>query len=618
MQREVIMRTSEEKIYRLAINKTDPRHIFTRFNNRPVEECIGAPYLVYNSCGPLEEGDGSYPQAFPGKYNDCLFITEVVSLSEETLGLKNPPDTIKAIKKEWDKIQRTDIIIYRELIISLSGQKYVLFYIMADYPTAYGFSPEKLAPVKLYKDSLKESEKIYNSIPKEEKTNLKIVSLHFITLVPQILLINSDEKGKLIINLNKKTSPTDFLCYTMDGGCNPQKRFITQLVSIAKKENSNFILDKESHTHFAIRQTNGKIIWIDGSSHDETKSYSTSLWSDQGFYNFLKFLGLVSRRISIDLEYLQQNNLGIQISTHDEKKGEYSALFQATSDPNKFEQKDSDLYKYGFRTGMSISLPLDILLLQMARYTRFTIVTKLKEQNSEELITLQKMLKELNGEKISYSTSETASYDKLCNYFFGQKFNLSTVAEEDKEDMRDLIQAKIALEAASPEELELLRKRNEDLQEVIKQLRQQIISDRHKTLIDQYIEAVKQEAHRQIIFLTANAEKIISQAEKDLEGIQKKLDHESVLNESELRNNDSNTSSQSEMELNNLSCELRMKREILQARLQKLADMMTISTPRDSNQPCASSLHLWLKKSKSSLPLVENLNTNSSNSLSNT
>jgi len=41
----------------------------------------------------------------------------------------------------------------------------------------------------------------------------------------------------------------------MDGGCNPQKRFIAQLASIATYGNSNLVLEKkkEGHSHYALK-----------------------------------------------------------------------------------------------------------------------------------------------------------------------------------------------------------------------------------------------------------------------------------------------------------------------------------------------------------------------------
>jgi hypothetical protein len=523
----------QSRDYELLQKNTNPRHIFLPFNGGTITDILQKPYFVYNSCGPLDDAKiEEQQQAFPEINTDCLFVAEIQCLEEkETLQTIPVPAIIQLIQNDWEEKGRVDIEIHRKLITSPSSEKYVQFLIMIDYLTVAKLYPKTFETIRSYKTQIKSSKTLYDSIPDVEN-NLKMVSLHMITFNP------SSQRGNQFYEKNNSlfTPRLDNpVCITMDGGCNPQKRFIAQLTSIATHGKTALILEKKQssgYNHFAILSESSQTpISIDGTF--ESKTVDTSLWEEKGYYQFLQFLQLsidshddgddainTSSPLIIEGDSIPKD-AKFQFSAF--KDTDYAAVFKYSTDPNHFVKGQTDLYSNGFKTGLSISLPFNILIYQMAKFTKYKVEKEIKKIesifNNTDTIILNKILSELQqNKKNEYTDNEIKKYQSFCNQLLGNIIPYEITDVDDNEMYVDIIQGKIDSMQAGPQELSQLKERNNDLDNIIETLSKNIKKTHYPHSIkQQYFQVVKQEAKRQLEFLHSNSELIVEKAQQNLE-----------------------------------------------------------------------------------------------------
>lgn len=604
----------EDESYQRALENTDPDHIFTPYNNKNIEENLNRPYLIYNSCGPIDETDEkSHTVAFPEKNKDCLYIGELVLRDPETsLAEITPPVSLQQVKKAWDESKREDITIEPTLIKSPMGQQYVLFTIMADYPKVIKLVPEKMTSVKLYKDALKKNKKVYDSIPsfENEAKNPKVVSLHVISLESISTIKRLNQKGEKYLSFYDKKEPfflsklNNFSCRTMDGGCNPQKRFLVQLASIINHEKSDLILEKKGagHSHFAIRdEESGESVAVDGYPGEDDAFYHSSIWSDQGYYRFLKFLGApifegngidseeVSVSMGIRIESKGLKKTRFQISSFNEEKGAYQALFQFAPDPHYGLKNNPDLFTRGFRTGLMMTLPFDRLLLEMAKFTHYNVQHEIKKTLSVsfELSVFQKMQKEMGGEESNYDPEELVIWKKMCIPFLEDPEKLpNQLTDDEKENIQLYVEGgieKINLENQEAlKNMEVFQVKEKQLEKIIHQLQMKMKKTDLISVQQQFLQSVKSEAKRQLLFLKTHFDSIINDAAKDyktLQNIKEKvsenleiLPDELIVLKEQFGLNPADKYFKNHL----LDCmqELSVKKEILEAKMRYLGDVI--------------------------------------------
>lgn len=326
---------------------------------------VSEPYLVYN-----QRNDEEYTKALAGGLDDCLYLSQVVRIGSSqkpdtnTL-FEHTPDVLKRVKEGWIRDKNRNDILIQHQIYGAAPNWFVQYYVMADIEYAIAadqslsekevketkevqtFSHEGLAAIRLYRDRTLKDPDIFESIIKTGE-GIPLVSLHALA----------------------QTGTNDFsMLQSVDGGCNPQKRFTEQLKAIATFGNSRLAYEKcieKDGTLGRMRHFTCDGIPIDGPG---------LLQTEKGYYRFLEHLGIREMEGVRRFVILEKGDFfsgdkarGLYIACFDPAVG-YKALFDKSIDPNPFAHHDHVLAN-GLNVAVCLAIPLPVLLYEMASFTR--------------------------------------------------------------------------------------------------------------------------------------------------------------------------------------------------------------------------------------------------------
>lgn len=327
---------------------------------------VSVPYLFYNKKDEADEEKG-----FKVAESDCLYLSQVVKLPlnaeepDKNIINNNIPDILKTIKEEWFDKGDMDVSINHQLYGTATNW-FVQYYVRADMEyalaadqktksemkepdDAQAVSHEGFAAIKLYQNRLLEFDAIFKSIVKTEEGS------------PLISLFALAETGDML--------------QSIDGECNPQKRFDAQMKAIAALGEGGIKYEQCSDIKSHIQ-------WLDFYTFYTFNGVPIDslglLQEICGYYQFLEYLG-VKRMDGIRRFILGENSdlinepkkgLYVTCFNPDQDTGGYKALFEKIANPNSYAHAlGKEILPNTINVGVCLTIPLPILLYEMACFT---------------------------------------------------------------------------------------------------------------------------------------------------------------------------------------------------------------------------------------------------------